>query len=243
MGNDFLAAQVHGGRIAHGFYHACPGDAAFFHQLLQAHIKDVVAVGGAIGGVGVRSPPVTGRAVVPAGQVATFRIALLGMRLLGQEAVPVVLAVAPAGQFRVDAVGTLGVVAGMEEGDIPVVDIEPVEAARGVVEHVVETLHIVHLIAGGLHEGQRGIQFSKVGAALAGHCHGQAGHGGKANHRAVLLGADHAALDGFVLSDCLRVGGGGQVPAGHPFFVDHIEGFALAVDLVAAFTVGGGFGR
>ena len=239
LGQHFLAAQVDHRRVAHGLDHVGAGHVALLHQIPQAHVEHVIAVGGAVGGVGVGGPPVAGRAVVPAGQIAAFRVGVVGVRLQVDEAPPVELAVAPAGQLRVHAGGAARIEPGMEEGDIAVVDVEPVETAGGVVEHLLEAAHVVDVVAGRLQERQRRIQLREIGAALAGQRHRLAGHGGEADHRAVLGGADHAALHRHVLADGGRVvGGHRQVPARRPGLVDHIEGPALAAHLVAAFAVG-----
>ena len=194
------------GNLAHGFDHIGPSHVALLHQIPQAHIKHVVAVGGAVGGVGVGRPPVTRRAVVPTGQVAAFRVGVVGVGFQVDEALPVELAVAPAGQLRMHAGGAVRIEPGMEKGDVAVVDIEPVEAAGGIVEHLLEAAYVVDVVAGRLQERQRGIQLGEIGAALTGQRHRLAGHGGEADHRTVLGGADHPALHRHVLAD-----GGGIV--------------------------------
>ncbi len=239
LGQHFLAAQIHHRGVAHRFHHIGAGHVALLHQVPQAHIEHVVAVGRTVGGVGVGGPPVAGGAVVPTGQIAARRVGVVGVRFQVDKALPVELAVAPAGQLRVHPGRAARIEPGMEKGDVAVVDVEPVETTGGVIEHLLEAAHVMDVVAGRLHEGQGGIQLGEIGAALAGQRHRLAGHGGEADHRAVLGGADHPALHRHVLADGGRVvGGHRQVPARRPGVVDHIEGPALAAHLVAAFTVG-----
>src|SRR5690554_158350 len=82
--------------------------------------------------------------------------------------VPVVAAITPGWQIGVHAFGAPGVLPGVNEADVLMIDIEPVEAAGGGIEYFAKALLVEYIVACCAQERQRGVQLSEIGAALAG---------------------------------------------------------------------------